>query len=268
MPSYKGFVLTMKVVILAGGYGTRLGEETRVIPKPMVQIGEHPILWHIMKLYSHYGFDEFVILTGYLSHVIKNFFVTYYERYSDLTVDMKHNTVEMHKVRTEPWKVSMLYTGEGTMTGGRIARARQYIGKEPFMLTYGDGVANVDINKLLAFHRCSGKLCTCTAVQVAGRFGSLAIGADGAVAGFAEKPMDDSSWINGGFFVCEPGLFDYIGSGDNVVFECEPLEKLAAAGQLSAYKHRGFWQCMDTQRDKAMLNSMWERGKAPWKVWE
>ena len=257
----------MKVVILAGGQGSRLGEEARFIPKPMVQIGGHPIVWHIMKIYSHYGFHDFVILTGHLSHVIKNFFVNYYERYSDLTVDMEHNTVELHKVRTEPWMVSMLYTGEHTMTGGRIARAHKYIGDEPFLLTYGDGVADVDIAKLLDYHRASGKLCTCTAVQVAGRFGSLAIDANGSVGGFTEKPMDDTSWINGGFFVCQPEVFDYIGAGDDVIWEREPLEKLAAAGQLGAYKHRGFWQCMDTQRDKAMLNGLWERGDAPWKVW-
>ena len=257
----------MKTVILAGGLGTRLGEETQVIPKPMVQIGGHPILWHIMKIYSHYGCRDFVILTGYLSHAIKNFFLTYYERYSDLTVDMERNRVEAHEVRTEPWKVSMLYTGENTMTGGRIARARKYIGNEPFLLTYGDGVADVDIGKVLEFHKQSGKLCTLTAVQVAGRFGTLAIDRQGKVCNFAEKPMDDTSWINGGFFVCQPEVFDYIGAGDDVILEREPLEKLAADGQLGAYKHRGFWQCMDTQRDKAMLNSLWERGEAPWKVW-
>lgn len=188
----------MKTVILAGGLGTRLGEETQVIPKPMVQIGGHPILWHIMKIYSHYGCRDFVILTGYLSHAIKNFFLTYYERYSDLTVDMERNRVEAHEVRTEPWKVSMLYTGENTMTGGRIARARKYIGNEPFLLTYGDGVADVDIGKVLEFHKQSGKLCTLTAVQVAGRFGTLAIDRQGKVCNFAEKPMDDTSWINGG----------------------------------------------------------------------
>ena len=258
----------MKTVILAGGLGTRLGEETQVIPKPMVQIGGHPILWHIMKIYSQYGHHDFVILTGYLSHIIKSFFVHYCERYSDLTVDMEHNTVQMHKVRTEPWKVSMLYTGENTMTGGRVACARRYVGDEPFFLTYGDGVANVNIDELLEFHKRSGKLCTLTAVQVAGRFGTLGIDAQGGVSSFAEKPMDDTSWINGGFFVCQPEVFDYIGSGADVIFEREPLEKLAKAGQLAAYKHRGFWQCMDTQRDKILLNGLWERDEAPWKIWK
>ena len=257
----------MKVVILAGGLGTRLGEETQVIPKPMVQIGGHPILWHIMKIYSHYGFHEFVILTGYLSHVIKSYFVNYYERYSDLTVDMKHSTVELHKVRTEPWRVSMLYTGEKSMTGGRIAHARAFIGEEPFLLTYGDGVANVDINQLLEFHNQHGKLCTLTAVQVAGRFGALAIDEQGRVPNFEEKPLDERSWVNGGFFVCQPEVFDYIGTGEQVVFEREPLEKLAREGQLVAYKHRGFWQCMDTQRDKELLNRMWAQGEAPWATW-
>ena len=258
----------MKVILLAGGLGTRLGEETQTIPKPMVQIGGHPILWHIMKLYSHYGFHEFIVLTGYLSHVIKSYFVNYYERYSDLTVDMEHNKVELHKMRTEPWKVSMLYTGEHTMTGGRIARARSFIGDEPFLLTYGDGVADVDIPALLEFHKKGGRLCTLTAVQVAGRFGALGIDAQGGVGQFAEKPLDDTSWVNGGFFVCKPEVFDYVCSGDDVTFEREPLEKLARAGQLGAYKHRGFWQCMDTQRDKALLNGMWERGEAPWAVWQ
>ncbi len=219
----------MKVILLAGGLGTRLGEETQAIPKPMVQIGGHPILWHIMKLYSYYGFQEFVVLTGYLSHVIKSYFVNYYEQYSDITVDMEHNKVELHKMRTEPWKVSMLYTGEHTMTGGRIARARSF-----------DGVADVDIPALLEFHKKGGRLCTLTAVQVAGRFGTLGIDAQGGVGQFTEKPLDDTSWINGGFFVCEPEVFDYIGSGDDVTFEREPLEKLACAGQLGAYKHRGF----------------------------
>lgn len=247
--------------------GTRLGEETQMIPKPMVQIGGHPIIWHIMKMYSHYGFHEFVILTGYLSHVIKSYFVNYYERYSDLTVDMERNTVELHKVRTEPWRVSMLYTGEKTMTGGRIAKAREFIGHEPFLLTYGDGVADVDVSKLLEFHRQSGRLCTLTAVQVAGRFGTLAIDAQGLVPQFEEKPLDETSWVNGGFFVCQPEVFDYIGAEDMVMFERAPLEKLSREGQLAAYKHRGFWQCMDTQRDKALLNRMWESGEAPWAVW-
>lgn len=257
----------MKVVILAGGLGTRLSEETRMIPKPMVEIGGKPILWHIMKIYSHYGFDDFVILTGYKSHVIKDFFVNYYQRYSDITVDMAANTVEVHRNATEPWKVTMLYTGEDTMTGGRIKRAEDYIGGEPFMLTYGDGVADVDIPALLRSHRESGKLCTMTVVQPAGRFGAVVMKDDNIITSFMEKPKGDENWINGGFFVCEPEVLDYIKDGDRTVFERAPLESLANDGQLNAYRHTGFWQPMDMMRDKMELTQLWQSNKAPWAVW-
>ncbi len=258
----------MKVVILAGGLGTRLGEETSLKPKPMVEIGGHPILWHIMKIYSHYGFNEFVILTGYLSHVIKSYFVNYYERYADLTVNMATNEVTIHKTRQEPWKVTMLYTGPNTMTGGRIKCAQDYIGNEPFLLTYGDGVADVNIHELIDAHKASGKLCTMTTVQLAKRFGAVAIDASNTVTSFAEKPKDEGGWINGGFFVCEPQVFDYITEGDKTIFERAPLEGLARDGQLNAFKHTGFWQPMDMLRDKIELTHLWETDQAPWAVWQ
>lgn len=258
----------MKVVILAGGLGTRLSEETELKPKPMVEIGGKPILWHIMKIYSHYGFNDFVILTGYKSHVIKDYFVHYYQRYSDVTVDMVHNTVDIHRMQTEPWKVTMLYTGEKTMTGGRIKKAQDYIGKEPFLLTYGDGVSDVDIDELLKSHKESGKLCTMTAVQLQGRFGALVIKDDNMITSFMEKPKGEESWINGGFFVCEPEVFDYIAANDDsCIFERNPLENLAKDGQLNAFKHRGFWQPMDTLRDKKELTEMWQSDNAPWAKW-
>lgn len=257
----------MKVIILAGGLGTRLSEETRIVPKPMVEIGGKPILWHIMKIYSHYGFNDFVILTGYKSHVIKEFFVNYYQRYSDITVDMAANTVEVHRNATEPWKVTMLYTGEDTMTGGRIKRAEDYIGDEPFMLTYGDGVADVDIPALLRSHRESGTLCTMTVVQPAGRFGAVVMKDDNIITSFLEKPKGDANWINGGFFVCEPQVLDYIKDGDRTVFERAPLESLAKDRQLNAYRHSGFWQPMDMMRDKVELTQLWQSDRAPWAVW-
>ena len=257
----------MRVVILAGGLGTRLSEETRMVPKPMVEIGGKPILWHIMKIYSHYGFNDFVILTGYKSHVIKDFFVNYYQRYSDITVDMAANTVEVHRNATEPWKVTMLYTGEDTMTGGRIKRAEDYIGGEPFMLTYGDGVADVDVPALVHSHREAGKLCTMTVVQPAGRFGAVVMKDDNIITSFMEKPKGDENWINGGFFVCEPEVLGYIKDGDGTVFERSPLESLANDGQLNAYRHSGFWQPMDMMRDKMELTRLWQSDKAPWAVW-
>jgi glucose-1-phosphate cytidylyltransferase len=258
----------VKVVILAGGLGTRLSEETDLKPKPMVEIGGHPVLWHIMKIYSHYGFNNFIILTGYKSHIIKDYFINYYTRYCDISVDMETNSVEIHKTRQESWKVTMLYTGQDTMTGSRIKKAQEYIGNEPFMLTYGDGVADVDINALLTFHKNSGKLTTLTAVQMSGRFGALKISNNNIITSFMEKPVGEASWVNGGFFVCESNVFDYISSeGENVIFEREPLENIAKDGQLNAYRHKGFWKSMDSLREKNELNSLWISGKASWKVW-
>jgi glucose-1-phosphate cytidylyltransferase len=257
----------MKIVILAGGYGTRLSEETDLRPKPMVEIGGHPILWHIMKAYSYWGFNEFVILTGYKSHIIKDYFINYYTRYSDVTVDMANNTVELHNSRNEPWKVTMLYTGPETMTGGRLLRAKEFLNNEKFMLTYGDGVSNINIPELIKHHDTAGKLVTLTSVQTAGRFGSIKIDDNGAVESFFEKPIGDGAWINGGFFVMEPGVFDYLTDGDATILEQKPLERLAKTGQLNAYKHRGFWRPMDTLRDKHELIDMWTKGTAPWALW-
>ncbi|MBQ8843990.1 MAG: glucose-1-phosphate cytidylyltransferase [Elusimicrobiaceae bacterium] len=258
----------MKVLILAGGLGSRLSEETNLKPKPMVEIGGYPILWHIMKIYSHYGFNDFIILTGYKSHIIKEFFVNYYHRYSDITVDMTDNSVTVHKTRQEPWKVTMLYTGQNTMTGGRIKKASKYIGNEPFLLTYGDGVSDVNIKDLIDAHQKSGKLITMTAVKPTGRFGALVIDDQNTITSFIEKPKGDGAWINGGFFVCQPEVMNYIAEGSGVIFERDPLEKLAADGQLHAYKHEGFWQPMDTLKDKIHLTELWEQEKAPWKKWE
>lgn len=257
----------MKVVILAGGFGTRLSEETKVIPKPMVEIGGKPILWHIMKIYSYYGYSDFIILTGYKSHIIKDYFIHYYQQYSDVTVDLATNTVEIHKMQTEPWKVTMLYTGQNTMTGGRIKRAKEYIGNSPFFLTYGDGVADMDIDGLITHHKNSKAFCTLTAVQPSGKFGALKIGQGGVINSFQEKPDGDGNWINGGFMVCEPQVFDYIKGGDETVFERDPLESLAKSGKLNAYKHKGFWHSMDTLKDKNDLTAMWHNGNAPWAIW-
>lgn len=257
----------MKVLILAGGLGTRLGEETGIRPKPMVGIGGFPILWHIMKIYSHYGFNEFVVLTGYKQEVIKDYFVNFYMTNSDVTVDLSTNLVKVHQSVTEPWKVTLLYTGRNTLTGGRIKKAKDFVGNEPFMLTYGDGVGNIDINALISCHKKSGKLCTLTAYQPEGRFGALDIDDQGAIGRFNEKPKEGGSWINAGFFVCQPEVFDYIPDGDLVTWEQDPLKNLARDGQLNAYKHTGFWHPMDMLKDKIDLNNMWAEGKAPWKVW-
>jgi glucose-1-phosphate cytidylyltransferase len=257
----------MKVVLLAGGLGTRLSEETELRPKPMVEIGGRPILWHIMKIYSYWGFNDFVVLTGYKSHIIKEYFINYYMRYSDITVDMATNSVELHNSRNEPWKVTMLYTGPDTQTGGRLLRAKDFLGNERFMLTYGDGVSDVNIPELIRNHDTSGKLVTLTSVKPAGRFGSIEISSDGTVESFNEKPAGDGSWINGGFFVMEPKVFDYLTDGDATILERKPLEQLAVKGQLNAYKHRGFWRPMDTLRDKQELTDMWTKGTAPWALW-
>jgi glucose-1-phosphate cytidylyltransferase len=257
----------MKVVLLAGGLGTRLSEETNLVPKPMVEIGGRPILWHIMKIYSHYGFNDFIILSGYKSHVIKEFFINYYMRYSDVEIDLAANSVEIHKTRTEPWKVTVLYTGQETMTGGRLLRAKDYLKDERFMLTYGDGVSDVNIPDLIDFHKKSGRYATLTAVHPMGRFGVLGISNDNIITDFHEKSEDQSDWINGGFFVMEPEVFDYLKDGDATILERKPLEELATEKQLNAYKHEGFWKCMDTLRDKTELSNMWTSGQAPWKNW-
>jgi glucose-1-phosphate cytidylyltransferase len=255
----------MKVLLLAGGFGTRLSEETDIRPKPMAEIGGKPIIWHIMKGYSHYGFNEFVVLLGYKGYYIKEYFANYFLHQSDVTIDISNNGMEVHNNTSEPWKVTLLETGLETMTGGRIKRAKEFIGNETFLLTYGDGVANIDLDDLIKFHKSHGKLITMTAVQPEGRFGALETEGDKVVS-FLEKPKGDGSWINGGFFVCEPQILDYI-SGDKTVFEQEPLQNLALKGELFNYHHTGFWKCMDTLRDKKTLNEMWENGKAQWKTW-
>ena len=256
----------MKVLLLAGGYGTRISEETAIKPKPMVEIGGKPIIWHIMKGYSAHGFNEFVILLGYKGYYIKEYFANYFLHQSDVTIDLSNNQVEIHNNTSEPWKVTLLDTGIDTMTGGRIARAKSFIGNETFMLTYGDGVANVDLKSLHEFHKSHGKLATMTSVQPEGRFGALDVDSDMKVNSFMEKPRGDGSWINGGFFVCEPAVLDYI-EGDETIFERQPLENLANDGELFTYRHSGFWKCMDTLRDKQQLNDIWSRKEAKWKTW-
>lgn len=258
----------MKVVILAGGFGTRISEESHLKPKPMIEIGERPILWHIMKIYSHYGFNDFIICLGYKGHIIKEYFAEYYLHASDVTFDMVNNQTITHSSNSEPWRVTCVNTGLNTMTGGRVRRIQKFVGDEPFMLTYGDGVSDVDISKLLKFHRSHGRLATITTVQPGGRFGVPDIDEEtGLIRSFREKTKDDGGWINGGFMVLQPEVFRYL-KDDSTVFEREPLESLAAEGQLCAYQHRGFWQCMDTQRDKLYLESLLSSGKAPWKKWE
>lgn len=257
----------MKVVLLAGGFGTRISEESANRPKPMIEIGNKPILWHIMKSYSANGFNDFIICCGYKQHMIKEFFANYYLHHSDITFDFKNdNNIEIHSNCSEPWTVTVVDTGLNTMTGGRIKRIQKYIGDEPFMLSYGDGVCDVDMNKLLEYHRSHGKLATLTAVNVGQRFGVLGMSANNQIEEFREKSTTDENVINGGYMVLEPKVFDFI-EGDSTVFEKEPLERIAREGQLMAYMHRGFWKCMDTQRDLYELQNMWESGNAKWKKW-
>lgn len=258
----------MKVVLLAGGLGTRISEESHLKPKPMITIGEQPILWHIMKYYSSFGFNDFVICCGYKGHIIKEYFADYYLYRSDVTFDFSaENRMTVHSNVAEPWRVTLVDTGLNTQTGGRVKRVQKYIGDERFMLTYGDGVSNVDLNKLLAQHSASGKAVTLTGIQPGGRFGVLDLDGE-TVTGFREKAKEDGGWINGGFMVMEPGVFNYLSTAENCVLERTPLETLARDGKLGIYKHSGFWQCMDTQRDRGMLEQLWSSGSAPWRVWE
>ena len=256
----------MKVVILAGGLGTRISEETQVRPKPMVEIGGKPILWHIMKSYAVHGHTDFVICCGYKGYMIKEYFANYFLHVSDVTFDLAKNSMEVHQQAVEPWRVTLVDTGDASQTGGRLKRVERYVSDAPFCFTYGDGVADVDVTRLAEFHRRSGRLATVTAVRPPGRFGALSMDGD-RVTGFAEKPVGDGGWINGGFFVLEPGVFRYL-QGDADIWEYEPLEGLARDGELGAYKHQGFWQPMDTLREKNMLEEMWASGKAPWKTWK
>ena len=258
----------MKAVILAGGLGTRISEETSVRPKPMVEIGTMPIIWHIMKTYSHYGVNDFILLCGYKGHMIKDFFINYAVRSSSIEVDLSKDSVKLLDATREPWKITLLDTGESTMTGGRIRRAKDYIGDETFFLTYGDGVSNVNLHALLETHRSDKSLVTLTAVQPPGRFGTLTLAEEQTrVNQFLEKPQGDGAWINGGYFAVEPSCLDYI-DGDDISWEKEPLMRIAQENKLSAYKQKGFWQPMDTLRDKQYLESLWENQTSPWKVWD
>ena len=257
----------MKVVLLAGGFGTRISEESHLKPKPMIAIGDKPIIWHIMKSYSYYGFNEFIVCCGYKQHIIKEWFADYYLYNCDVTFDFsRENSMQIHNNVAEPWLVTLVDTGLDTMTGGRVKRVQKYIGNEPFMLTYGDGVSDVNIGRLLEFHKAHGKLITVTAINMEQRFGVLEIDEESRVKSFREKSINDNARINAGFMVCQPEIFDYI-SGDETVFEKGPLEKAVKEGQLMAYKHDGYWQCMDTKREKEKLEELWNTGKAPWKIW-
>lgn len=255
----------MKAVILAGGLGTRLSEETTIRPKPMVEIGGKPILWHIMKTYAAHSVTDFIVCCGYKGYMIKEYFANYFLHMSDVTFDLANNRMDVHQNSVEPWKVTLVDTGEHTNTGGRLKRVRKYLGEEPFCMTYGDGVGNMDITGLIAFHVRRGKLATLTATQQPGRFGGLSLNGE-AVRGFQEKPEGDGSWINGGYFVLSPKVLDYI-EGDATLWERGPLQALAADGELSAFQHHGFWQPMDTLREKNLLEDLWQSGSAPWKVW-
>ncbi len=259
----------MKTLILAGGFGTRLSEETDMKPKPMIPIGGKPILWHIMKIYSQYGYNDFVVLLGYKGYAIKEYFVNYFLHENDIAIDITKNEVQILNNKTEPWKITLIDTGLDTMTGGRILRAKEIVGNEPFMLTYGDGVGNIDIEKLVHFHKTHKKAVTMTTVQPEGRFGGVDFAADetNQVNSFMEKPVGDGGWINAGFFVCNPEAFDYITEGDKTIWERAPLENLAKDGELFAFKHDGFWKPMDTLRDNKQLNEMWDNNKALWKTW-
>ncbi|GAB3268445.1 glycosyltransferase family protein [Chitinimonas naiadis] len=259
----------MKLVILAGGLGTRISEESHLKPKPMIEIGGKPIIWHIMKIYSHYGINDFVICLGYKGYVIKEYFANYFLHSSDVTFDMAKNAMTVHERYAEPWRVTLVDTGDNTMTGGRLKRVRSYVGDEDFCFTYGDGVADVDIHALKQFHeqrRASGSYATVTAVQPPGRYGSLDLVSEDVVTGFLEKPRGDGAWINGGFFMLSPDVFDFI-EGDATLWEAEPMTELAQQGRLTAYRHGGFWSAMDTLRDKVRLEELWSSGEAPWKVW-
>jgi glucose-1-phosphate cytidylyltransferase len=258
--------MPLKTVILAGGYGTRLTEETTVKPKPMVEIGEQPILWHIMKSYAAYGVNEFVLCLGYKSHVIKEYFAGYYLRAADVTVDLARNELEIGRADVEPWRVTLVETGDGTMTGGRLKRVRHLVGDETFFFTYGDCVSNVDMGRLLELHRRERALATLTAVRPPGRFGALTLHDETLISSFREKPEGDGGWVNGGFFVLEPAALDYV-DGDETVWEREPLERLAEDGRLAAYRHDGYWQNMDSLRDKMVLEEQWASSAAPWKIW-
>jgi glucose-1-phosphate cytidylyltransferase len=257
----------MKVVLLAGGLGTRLSEETVLKPKPMVEIGGMPILWHIMKIYSTYGYNDFIICLGYKGYLIKEYFANYFLHKSDVTIDLADNSIKVHDSQAEPWKITLVDTGNESMTGGRIKRIQPYINNETFMLTYGDGVGNINIKELVDYHKAHGKYCTVTSVQPSGRFGALNILEDSTVHSFMEKPKGDGAWINGGFLVCEPEIFSYINDGDKTVWEQAPMEQIANSGQMNAYKHNGFWRPMDTLKDKHDLNDMWDTNNAPWKMW-
>jgi len=261
----------MKAVLLAGGFGTRISEESGIRPKPMVEIGGKPILWHIMKIYSHYGINDFIICLGYKGDIIKEYFSNYFLYNSDVTFDMKNNSMKVHKMHSEPWNVTLVDTGEQSMTGGRLRRVKDYVGNETFCLTYGDGVSNININELIIHHKNQGVLATLTSVRQHGRFGVFNLPPqESKIRYFKEKPEndgDDTAWINGGFFVLEPGVIDYI-DNDQTVFEKSPLERLATDGQLCAFRHTGFWQPMDTLRDKNLLEGLWASGNPPWKVWD
>jgi glucose-1-phosphate cytidylyltransferase len=255
----------MKAVILAGGLGTRIAEESHLKPKPMVEIGGRPILWHIMKTYTHYGITDFVICLGHMGYVIKEYFSNYFLHMSNVTMDLRSNSMEIHDQRVEPWRVTLIDTGELTHTGGRLKRIQEHLGDECFCMTYGDGVGNVDIGSLIDFHNAEGRLATVTAVQAPGRFGALSI-AENKVTNFVEKPIGDGSWINGGFFVLSPEVLKYI-DGDEIAWEQEPMSRLAEAGEMAAFRHEGFWQPMDTMRDKGVLEALWTQDDAPWKIW-